>query len=186
MSADADVRSLYTRASAGFGEQVQAVGAEEWDLHTPCTDWDIRTVVAHVVLGESQIPELVAGRSVELAEVDVSILGREPMATWRGTALRAIEVVRETDLETVVHHPLGSMPFERVLGFRITENLVHGWDLAAARSEDHRLDDELATWCLDFWLPMADGLADSGFFAPMVEPRSDAPGDRLLALLGRR
>ena len=29
MTEDAEVRSLYIRASAGFGEQVQAVGAEE-------------------------------------------------------------------------------------------------------------------------------------------------------------
>lgn len=185
MTAAADLVDFYIRASAGFGEQVQAIGAEEWDLHTPCPDWDIRSLVAHVVLGDAQLPELVAGRSVPLAEVDVSVLGREPMATWRGTALRSIEIVRATDLDEVVEHPLGSMPFRQVLGFRITDNLVHAWDIATARSQPLELDPELAAWTLDFWLPMAGELSGSGFFAPMVEPSDDTAGARLLGLLGR-
>lgn len=183
--ADADVVDFYVRASAGFGQQIQAIGGEEWDLHTPCADWDIRTVVAHVVLGDAQIPDLVEGNVVAAAEVDVSILGREPLAVWRGTALRAIEVVQSTPLDTVVHHPLGSMPFLNAVGFRITDSLVHAWDLATARSADLALPPDIAAWCLDFWLPLADQLEGSAHFAPMLEPADDSAGARLLALLGR-
>ncbi len=47
------------------------------------------------------------------------------------------------------------------------------------------LDPEIASWCLDFWLPLADQLAGSAYFGPMTEPADDTPGARLLALLGR-
>ncbi len=181
---DADPVAFYSRASAGFGEEVIAIGDEEWDLPTP-SEWIVKAVVAHVVVAEAQMPDVIAGRSSRQFDVDVSVLGHDPVSVWRGTAIKAIEAVSRADLDQVVDHPVGQMPLSTVVGFRVTENLVHGWDLARSRGVDRQLDEELATWCLEFWLPMADDLAESGFFAPMLEPADQSPGTRLLALLGR-
>jgi uncharacterized protein (TIGR03086 family) len=180
-----DLVDLLVRASAVFGEQVASIPGDEWDLPTPCQDWDIKALVAHVVFGDAQLPDLVAGREVGAVELDVRILGPHPMSTWRGTALRAIEAARATPLDMRVRHPIGDLSFARVLGFRISDNAVHAWDLATARSDVFTIPDDIAAWCLDFWLPMADGLSESGFFAAMGEPTDDSPGARLLALLGR-
>ncbi len=181
---DIDLVGYYSRASAGFGEEVIAIGDEEWDLPTP-SEWIVKAVVAHVVVAEAQMPDVIAGRSFERFDVDVSVLGHDPVSVWRGTAIKALEAVSHADMDQIVDHPVGQMPLGRVVGFRITENLVHGWDLARARGVDRKLDEELATWCLEFWVPMAAGLAESGFFAPMLEPTDQSPGTRLLALLGR-
>lgn len=175
----------YVAASASFGRQVADVGDEEWDLPTPCADWDIRSVVAHVVLGESQVPEYLAGRASEIAVVDASVLGPGPMSVWRGTALAAIEALRDAPLDLLVPHPLGELTVETVLGFRITDNLVHAWDLATARSVPHEIDEDAAAWTLDFWAPLAESLSGSGYFGPMTQPRDERAGSRLLALLGR-
>lgn len=182
---DVDPVDLYTRAAAFFGEQVIAIGDEEWDLPTPSTDWIVKAVVAHVVVAESQIPDVVAGRAFERFDVDVSILGHDPVSVWRGTAVAALNAVREADLDQVVQHPVGAMPLAHIVGFRITENLVHGWDIARARGLDPELDAEIAQWALDFWLPMADQLAGSDMFGAMVDPADDRAGSRLVALLGR-
>ncbi len=181
-----DPVDLYTRAAAFFGEQVIAIGDEEWDLLTPSSDWIVKAVVAHVVVAESQMPDVVAGRAFERFDVDVSILGHDPVSVWRGTAVAALNAVREADLDQMVEHPVGTMPLRHIVGFRITENLVHGWDLARARGLDPDLDPEIAQWALDFWLPMAEQLAGSGMFAAMVDPADDRPGSRLVALLGRQ
>lgn len=176
----------YVAAAAVFGNEVVALLGDEWALPTPCPDWDVRTVVAHVVLGEAQVPDAVDGRPMFTERsMEVSILGRDPVAAWRGTALRAIEAVRRADPDRLVAHPGGSVPLARVLGFRIVENLAHAWDIGVARGEPPELDAELAEWALDFLLPHVRGLADADAFGPIVAPLHDTPGARLLALLGR-
>jgi uncharacterized protein (TIGR03086 family) len=184
----ADPRELHTRASALFGEQVAAVQAHEWDLPTPCSDWNVREVVAHVVIGDSQISPLFAGERVdEVSDVNPGVLGTNPLAAWRGTALAAIAAVNAVeDLDARVHHPLGEIRGETVVGFRISDNLVHAWDLATGVTRPIELPEGLAEWCLAFWQPLAAGLPDSGFFAPSQHPPDGAnAGQRLLSLLGR-
>jgi uncharacterized protein (TIGR03086 family) len=180
-----DVVDLYRRAAAFFGQQVIAIGDDEWDLPTPSSEWIVKAVVAHLVVAEAQMADVIDGRPFERLDVDVSILGHDPVSVWRGTAVNALHAIADADLDKLVEHPAGTMQLRNVVGFRITENLVHGWDIATARGLEIELDSEIAAWCLEFWLPLADGLADSGFFATMVEPAGDDPGSRLLALLGR-
>lgn len=185
-SAGADVVDFYIRAMAAFGNQIVALSDEQWLQTTPCPEWDALTLCAHVVLGEAQVTEMIDGHTSPADRaMEVGILGSDPVAAWRGTALRAIEEVRVADLDMVVKHPLGPQPLSRVLGFRITDNLVHAWDISVVRGDPMDLDPEIAQWCLDFWLPMADGRTASGYFGPMTEPADDTPGARLLALLGR-
>ncbi|MFV2040040.1 MAG: TIGR03086 family metal-binding protein [Acidimicrobiales bacterium] len=181
----AEVVGYYRQASAGFGEQVVAVGDEQWDLSTPCEQWIIKAVVAHVVIAEAQVPDLVGGHASQRFDVDTSVLGPDPVSVWRGTAIAALEAVAEADLDMLVEHPLGTLELRQVVGFRITENVVHAWDIAIGRGADLEVDPALARWCLDFWLPFADTLAGSGVFGSMVEPARDTPGDRLLGLMGR-
>jgi hypothetical protein len=73
------------------------------------------------------------GGGASVAEVDTSVLGPSPMATWRGTALAALEASTVDGVldDTHAHH-VGELSGTVIVGFRITENLVHGWDLARA------------------------------------------------------
>jgi len=87
-------------------------------------------------------------------------------------------------------HAVGDLPGAVIVGFRVTENLVHGWDLATACDQTVELPEALAARCLDFWLPLvgADGTiaaAASSFGPPVLPPEGASAGVRLLALLGR-
>jgi len=178
---------LFVRASAFFGEQVRNVDDEQWGWPTPCADWTVQMVVAHVVVGDAQIPLLVRGEPVgKVEEFDASLLGKNPLATWRGTALAAVRAFSGPDALTARYdHPIGRISGRRIIGFRITDSLVHGWDVATACGHDVLLDPEIAEYCLDFWQPLATGLVDSGYWSPPVMPPSDDAGTRLLSLLGR-
>jgi uncharacterized protein (TIGR03086 family) len=185
---DEQLVDFFVRSSASFGEQVREVDGDEWVAATPCEGWDVRTVVAHVVVGDSQLPMMVEGQTVELvAEFDPSVLGNNPLAAWRGTALAAIRAfARPGALGQRYGHPLGHITGRRIIGFRITDSLVHAWDIARARGHDLVLDPEIAEYCLDFWMPLAAGLPASGHFGAASMPPDDAdPGTRLLSLLGR-
>lgn len=186
---DDEVLDRYVRAAALFGEVLQQVGDDQWAQPTPCEEWDVRAVSAHVVVGDSQVPAIVNGGGADLvAYTNPSILGPNPLATWRGTVLAAFEALRAVgDLSIERPHPLGMMPLAQVVSYRITDALVHAWDIGQAIGVESELPDELAEHCLDFWFPVATQLERSGYFAAPSEPASDAtPGERLLALLGRR
>lgn len=185
--APVDVVQLYVDALADFGTAVQDVADHEWDLPTPSSEWNVKEVVAHVVLGEAQVPAVLAGEQVAtVSEFSVDLLGASPMAAWRGTALRAIEAAKAPGVaEQVFDLDMGSVPGSQLLGYRINDNVVHAWDVRVAVGRPAPIDDRFATYLLDFWLPVAGQLAESGFFAPAVQPASDSPSDRLLALLGR-
>mgnify|MGYP007094239393 FL=1 len=89
-------------------------------------------------------------------------------------------------LDAIHPHAAGDLPGGVIVGFRVTDNLVHGWDLATACGTDVELPDGLADLCLDFWLPLAgsDGMA-AHFDAPVMPPEGASPGVRLLSFLGR-
>jgi uncharacterized protein (TIGR03086 family) len=185
---------FFVRASAFFGEQVRDIGDEEWQLPSPCSEWDVRTVVAHVVVGDAQIATLFSGGSVErVEEFNPSVLGANPLAAWRGTALAAIRAFAAPGaLERRYPHPMGNIRGRTIIGFRVTDSLVHAWDIATALGDGTPgggivLDPELCEYCLDFWFPMASTLPESGFYADaLLPPEGSDVATRVLALLGRR
>lgn len=177
----------YVAAMAIFGQQVQDVADHEWDLPTPCTEWDVRQVVAHVILGEAQLTDLVKGASGSMTDVDASIVGVSPMSVWRGTALAAIDSARSEGMaDRSYPYGGGEIAGTQLLGWRISENIVHAHDLSIAIGRERPVDDDLAEACLAFWWPVALDLGSSGDYATANEPPADASaGERLLFLLGR-
>lgn len=179
------ISDLYTRALASFGEVLSQVPLDAWDLPTPCTEWTAQTLVVHVVSGEVQLVNLLEHNEFVDPDLSANILGPDPISAWRGTALKAIGLVQEMPLDTPISHPTMTLTLERLLGARITDNVVHGWDLSQALSISYDIEEETAEWLLDFWLPLFDFLTNSEHFSAPVEPIDDSASARLLALLGR-
>ncbi len=91
MGDSADTIAAYTSACAFFGERLATVTDLDWERPTPCEGWDVRTLVAHVVTGEALVAQVLTGGGSWDATVDPSVLGLNPMAAWRGTALAALD-----------------------------------------------------------------------------------------------
>ena len=49
MATDVDVPSLFGRSLERFGKLVHDVPADGWGSPTPCTEWDVRALVHHLV-----------------------------------------------------------------------------------------------------------------------------------------
>lgn len=184
---DVDIVQLYIDALAVFGTAVQDVADHEWDLPTPCSDWNVREVVAHVVLGEAHLPMVLEGATQSTdSDFSVDLLGPTPITTWRGTALKAIEAARIPGIaEREYHLDLGDVTGHQLLSYRITDNVVHAWDVRVGIGRPTPIADEHAEFLLEFWLPVALEMGESNFFATPTQPASDSSSDRLLALLGR-
>ena len=162
-----------------------------WTAPTPCTDWDVRALVAHVVAGNRLIADVLAGlTTVEefRAAAPADPLGDDPLAAYRaaGDAVVAAFTVPGA-LERPVTVPFGTVPGAVALHLRLTDVLVHGWDLARATGQQAAVPPGLAEQELAFSAGAVQQLPPgrSPFDAPQ-EAAEDAPAlDRLAALLGR-
>jgi uncharacterized protein (TIGR03086 family) len=184
-----DVRDHFRRAQGHFGELVHAVGDDQWGAQTPCTDWDVRTLVNHLVYEARWAPPLLEGQTIEQVggRLEGDLLGDEPKSSYDAALREASASVTTTDLATTVHLSYGDVPAQDYLTQLTGDFVVHAWDLARGIGADDRLDPELVRFVYDAAEPMADALAASGMFAPPVDVSDDAdPQTKLLALFGRR
>ena len=171
-----------------FGRILMQVDDEHLKLETPCEGWDVQALISHVVLGDAAVPLLFDGDALPATmTIDTSILGPNPVATWRGTALAAIEAFRRPGaMEQIVNHPIGDRPGSVVARFRMIDLLGHAWDLATAIGVEVEIPEPLADAALDFLYPMLDQLKGSNVFGPPIAPPEDSSAMlRFLGLLGR-
>lgn len=183
------VPELYRRAQNAFGDRVHGVRADQWSAGTPCAEWDVRTLVNHLVGEIRWAVPLFAGMTI--AEVgsrfDGDLLGEDPVAAWDAAAPAAIAAVQEpAAMDRIVHLSFGDFPGSEYTSQLVADLLVHGWDLAKATGQDERLDPELVAACAQWFADKADGYREFGAVGPRVTVGPDAdPQAVLLAEFGR-
>ncbi|WP_329406348.1 maleylpyruvate isomerase N-terminal domain-containing protein [Nocardia vinacea] len=150
---------------------------------TPCRGWNTRMLLAHV-------DESIAALREGLAGGQVRVTSGMPLSNCAGTLhirSRAVAMLGDWANE----HPESVVVFGRpvpapVLGtVGALELTVHAWDLAANDRKAPPIPERLARELLAVapeLVPIADRWP---LFGPPIEPPSTAPGDRLLAYLGR-
>jgi uncharacterized protein (TIGR03086 family) len=180
---------LYRDSVAAFAEKVARVAPDQWNAPTPCEDWDVRTLVNHVVSEERWSVPLLAGATI--AEVgdrfDGDLLGDNPILCTAEAAEDAQAAVSETGaLERTVHLSIGDTPAIEYINQLFADHLIHGWDLAVATGGKTEFDPEAARVCLNWFRDREELYRGAGIIGPRLELPSDATDrDRLLAAFGR-
>jgi uncharacterized protein (TIGR03086 family) len=184
----------FENAVASTAEIVKATPAGKLDAPTPCTEWDVRTLLNHVIgtlwlaegLFADQMPRYpMAPGGLPAAD----LAGEDPAAAYAEAAAAALAAAATGDTLTRVHvTPLGEMPGPALAGFTTLDILVHGWDLATATGQPVDLDGRLAAHALGFAeQALATEESRAGRIGPAVSVAADAPvTQRLAAFLGRR
>ena len=184
-----DVRKLYHRAMDAYGDRVHAVPDGQWGAPTPCSEWDVRALVNHVV-GENRwaVPLFAGGTIQEVGDrFDGDLLGNDPAAAWDDSAAAAIVAVDDpAAMDRTVHLSFGDFPGREYAMQLLADLVVHGWDLARATGADERMDPELVDVCRAWFAGVADAYRSAGAVAarPPVPPGAD-PQTQLLADFGR-
>ena len=62
----ADQAALHRRAVGEFDARVRAVGDDQWELPTPCSDWNVRQLVNHLVYEDRWTVPLMEGTTLAL------------------------------------------------------------------------------------------------------------------------
>ncbi|MDQ3946830.1 MAG: TIGR03086 family metal-binding protein [Actinomycetota bacterium] len=184
-----DVPDLHQRASREFGERVRMIGDDQWKHATPCSDWDVRELVRHLVDENLWTPPLMEGSTI--AEVgdrfEGDMLGDDPKGAFDAAAARAIAAVHaEGAMDRTVHLSFGDFPGREYAMQLFADHLIHAWDLARALGIDERLDPELVATCAEWFEPMEEAYRGAGAIGPRPPVADDADDQtRLLAKFGR-
>lgn len=185
-----DVVDLHRRALAEFGRRVHAVRPDQWGCPTPCKDWEVRSLVNHLVTEQLWAPPLLDGRRVGDVggAFDGDQLGADPVARWDEVAAAAhAALAADGALGRTVHLSYADRPAEEYAQEMIFDLVVHTWDLARAIEGDEKVDPDLVDTVYSRIEPEAETLAASGLFDDPVPVPADADEQtKLIALTGRQ
>jgi uncharacterized protein (TIGR03086 family) len=184
-----DLLDAYRRSLAEFTERVRQVRPDQWRGPTACSDWDVRSLVNHIVNEDRWTVPIMAGSTV--AEVgdrfDGDLLGDDPAGNTADAAREAEAAVREPGaLDRVVHLSFGDTPAGEYVRQLLADHLIHAWDLAAATGQDRRLDPDAVRECAEWFTEREDLYRGAGAIGPRVEvPATADEQSRLLGGFGR-
>lgn len=180
--------ALLERAVGYALGSLRSVRRDAMTNRTPCRDWDLRALLAHMndslaaVQEAADLGNVVLGGPVE--PVDPLV---DPVAALRNRACGMIGAwTREGQSELVSVGGL-QVPSDFVTGAGAIEIAVHGWDVAVACGQSRPIPRGLAEELLEccYLLVTPDDRPER--FAPPTDVSPWAPaGDRLLAYLGRQ
>ena len=179
----------FRRASDYFGSLVEKIRDDQWSSPTPCTEWDVRQLVRHLVDEDLWVPPLFDGATIEEVgdRFEGDILGGDPKEAWRQAQKGALHAIEEQGaMERIVHLSWGDEKGEEYATQLALDHLVHGWDLARGIGANDRLDPGLVELAYDRWSAREEMVRGAGVFGDQQRVPDDADTQtKLLALFGR-
>ena len=188
-----DLVELHGRCGRHFPALVAGVDAHQWSNETPCSKWDARSLVHHLLYEQCWVPPLFDGETIaEIGNRFEGDLMGDDTSAWPGLLASSIDtahavVAQPGALVKTVHLSFGdSLGKECVM--QLTGDLaIHGWDLARATGQEETIDPVAVALLLPWAQANAELLVASGMFGSPIDLGPDAPDDvRLLGLVGRR
>ena len=188
-----DLVEVHGRCGRGFAALVAGVGPDQWHDDTPCTEWDVRTLVHHLLYEQRWTPPLLEGQTIQEVgdRFEGDLMGADA-SEWPSLLASSIEeshavVAQPGSLGRTVHLSFGDTPGEEYVTQLTADLAIHGWDLARATGQDDTIDPDAVALLLPWAEANAELLAGSGMFGSPIEAGPDEPDHvRLLRLLGRR
>ncbi len=163
---------------------------------TPCAQWDVRSLLNHLIGVLEFTDGCIAGAppNIRPAEADSSYIHEPQVATLIKAYHTVLDRVlqsasRPGALDGVVSAPnFGEMPVQQILIGTTMDQLIHGWDLAKATGQDTALDVDLVEFAYGM---LTSGFAEmgrqAGFIGPAIEAPADASQqDKMIAYMGRQ
>jgi uncharacterized protein (TIGR03086 family) len=185
----ADPRPAFFSAVATACDAVAGVSPDQLDDPTPCTEFDVRALLGHLVAVFRRVTSIAAGNpAIGHAPLVTDVpddgwaeaardAGRDMRLAWADPAVLVLEM----------RLPFGTLPGAAALAMYTGEISTHTWDLAVATGQSPAWDDEVITDALAAVHRKLPAERGPGIpFAPPVPVPADAPAiDRLVAWQGR-
>lgn len=185
-----DFAELHRISVADFDRRMDALEEEHLHLPTPCTEWDVRTLINHVVYEDRWCVPLLAGATLEEVgtRFDGDLLGDDPKKAWKEARDEALAAVGEPGaLERIVNVSWGQISAVDYVNQLTLDHAIHGWDLARGIGADETIDERVLRPIYDYVSANEELVRGSGVFGDRQEVGNDADLQaKVLAILGRR
>ena len=177
-----DELSLLAEASRYLFRSMLLVRDADLSAPTPCQGWDLRQLLRHLRGSLAEVTDVLVVREFHGGP------GTDPVAAVRDGVvdflLAATSVPTAGGRCEIAGRPL---PAKIVVYVGALEMVLHAWDIAQACRAGRAIPSDLASALLRVSPPLAEaGLAGNVLAEPLPTPTTATPGDRLLALFGRR
>lgn len=188
-----DLRAEHRQAAEATIEIVERLTRDDLSRQTPCADWTLGDLLAHMIVQNHGFAAAAEGRGGDLAIWKVGPLGADPVADHTAATEHVISAFaadgvmdRPFHLAELTDQPL---PAAQAISFHLVDCVVHGWDVARALGQPWHLDADV----LEAALPIAEAVPDTeirtqpgaAFRPRLPSAPADEPLDRILRLLGR-
>ena len=190
----ADIRDLDARAVRASADVVEGITAVDLSRPTPCAEWTLGDLLAHMTVQHQGFAAASAGRGADLDVWKAGAPSPDPVADYVMASEMVIAAfaepgVMERGFALPEIMPGMEFPAPQAISFHFIDYVVHGWDVARALGQPYELDDDLVKAAVPVAESVPEGerrLRPGAAFRPGL-PASDEAGsmDRILALLGR-
>ncbi|MFF5187093.1 TIGR03086 family metal-binding protein [Streptomyces sp. NPDC000345] len=185
-----DPRPVYTRATEQAAALIRTVRPDQLAGPTPCTEFDVRTLLSHMVGGTRRIAIVGEGgdglAEPAFAEGVEDDGWAEAYDEVRARAVKAWE--SDARMAAPVRVPWGEVPGDAALSGYVMEIVTHTWDLNESLGRPLALDPALAEFALAAGhrnLPDPERDARTPFDSARPAPEEAGPYAELAAWLGR-
>jgi uncharacterized protein (TIGR03086 family) len=176
-AAHIDLLDLYQRASE-WTESKVAGATGNLDAQTLCDEWDVRTLMNHMLQTQRYFAGSARGEDVAPPSTNPPpLLGDDPIADFDQAYSETVRVFKEPG----VIEKTGP-----ALGIAFSDQLLHGWDLAASTGQATTMPQDLPEVAYELIHGQFTDDQRKGVFKPEIPVAPDASAqDRFLAYTGR-
>jgi len=184
-----NLHSEMAASAAEAARVVCGVSGDQLSAATPCTDWDLRALLNHMILWTAYSAERRARDEQVPSELMSKNFVAEP-GYAAGYATQLDKAVAAWSDPAAWQRNLNVMgtatPAADVAALLIAEMVLHGWDAAQASGQDYACRDDVAAAVLEAVDANAELFRQyQGFADPIPVPASASVLDQALALSGR-
>jgi uncharacterized protein (TIGR03086 family) len=176
------VIDLHRRSVEGFLDRVRRLDGtaeDTWRGPTPCAEWDVRTLLNHLVYEDLWTVPLMDGATIDEVgdRFEGDLLGDDPI----GAAVAAAEAAMTAAAAGVVagrtvHLSFGDTPADEYAYQLAADHIVHGWDLAVATGGDTSMDADMVAPLAEWFAEREELYRAAGEIAERAEGAGD-PAD---------
>jgi uncharacterized protein (TIGR03086 family) len=189
-----DIVGLDARAVRASVQVVSQASAADLARPTPCADWALAELLAHMTAQHDGFAAAAAGDGANLVHWQTGAPVADPIAEYAAAAERVLAafgaagvLAREFTLPEISTEL--RFPAARAIGFHFVDYVAHGWDVARALGLGYELEPDVLAGALPIARAVPDGeprRRPGAAFAPRVTVTGGSVLDQIVALLGRR
>jgi uncharacterized protein (TIGR03086 family) len=193
-TADGGIVGLDARAVRASVRVVSQASAADLARPTPCADWTLADLLAHMTAQHNGFAAAAAGRGADLVRWQTGAPAADLVGEYAAAAERVLDAFAAAgvlDREFALPQITARLrfPAAEAIGFHFIDYVVHGWDVARALGLSYDLEPDLLAAALPIAQAVPDGerrRRPGAAFAPRVTATSGGVLDEIVALLGRR